>query len=368
MADYNSIEEVFAAGIKNMTIIRDGIKQDDGTDTVEGASWFVFNGAVASNVYVSGNSFMGLGTNAENLTVNRRDAAMWYLYREEGTLYNYYRFLKIRWRGYTSYSATGEAALLEYDVILWENGCISLHMITVPTENYTGTFALTAASALNYTKPTADNPDVTFTPKDKNNTAFAVEYTMLDLVPPYDRKYLIRSGATIYTVTGNALTALTQTEVTASLFREYGSDDLPDGALLAGLIDPEVLYWQDSEDKLPKIKLTIKGTPPLPQMFTSDPMDLTHESIAGIDHVVVDASEDVRFAISFDGGTTWKAYDGSAWFDTSETVPGMLTSTLNAITAEQWAEVVVMGSYMLRFWLPNITAYVDSVVIHYVNP
>ena len=180
--------------------------------------------------------------------------------------------------------------------------------------------------------------------------------------------YLIRSGSTLYTVTDGALTALAETEITASLFQTYGVDEIPDGTLLVGLTDPEILYWQDSTDELPSLSLTVKGTPPLPQMFTSKPMDLTHESIAGISHAAVDASEDVRFAISFDGGTTWKAHDGSAWFDTSDTVPGMLPSTMNAITAEQWAQIVTLTAYRLRFWLPNVTAYVKSVVMHYINP
>lgn len=199
-----------------------------------------------------------------------------------------------------------------------------------------------------------------------------VIYPMIDIVilltPLGVVKNLIRSNSTLYTITDGALSALAETEITASLFQTYGADDMPDGFLLVGLIDPEVLYWQDSVDELPTLSLTVKGTPPLPQMFTSEPMDLTHESIAGISHAVVDASEDVRFAISFDGGTTWKAHDGSAWFDTSDTVPGMLPSTMNAITAEQWAEVVVLDSYMVRFWMPNVTAYVKSVVMHYINP
>lgn len=181
-------------------------------------------------------------------------------------------------------------------------------------------------------------------------------------------KYLIRSEDTLYTITDSALSALTETEVTASLFLTYGMDGLPDGSLLVGLSDPEVLYWHDSTDALPILTAAVTGSPPFPQVATSDPMDLTHESIAGIDHAEVSASEDVRFAISFDGGATWKAHDGAAWFDTDDTTPGMLASTFNAITAEQWAEVVVLGSYMVRFWLPNVTASVESVVIHYINP
>ena len=185
----------------------------------------------------------------------------------------------------------------------------------------------------------------------------------------YDRKYLIRMGGTLYTISSSGLTPLTETEVTADLFRTYGFDEVPTGNLyMEGMVDPELLYWQDSQDELPTLTVTVKGTPPLPQMFTSEAMDLTHESIAGINYAEVDASEDVRFAISFDGGTTWKAFDGAAWFEVSDTAPGMLASTMNAITAEQWAEIVVLDSYMVRFWLPNVTAYVASVVMHYINP
>ena len=198
------------------------------------------------------------------------------------------------------------------------------------------------------------------------NTGAIIDYIVIQA--PYDKKYLIRSGSTLYTLADGALSALTETEVTAEVFRSYGLDEAPDGALLVGLTDPEVLYWHDSEDALPTLSLTVRGTPPMPQMFTSEPMDLTHESIAGIDHAAVDASADVRCAISFDDGATWIAHDGAAWFTVSDTVPGMLASTMNAITAEQWAEVVQLTAYRVRFWLPNVTAFVKSVVIHYINP
>lgn len=369
MADYNSIEEIFAAGIDNMEVLINNTAYDDNVFTAAGADWLKFNNVTVANVYVSGNTFFGFGSNAEHLKVNRRDAKMWYLYREEGTLFNYYRFLKFRWRGYSLYDNTSGSYSLIYDVILWENGCISLHMVDIPTTYYDGIFQLTAASVLTYTKPTDNAPDVTFTPQDENNTTFSVSYAAINLTPPYDRKYLSRMGGILYTITSSGLTALSETEVTADLFRTYGFDEVPTGNLfMEGMVDPELLYWQDSEDALQTLTATVKGTPPLPQMFTSEPIDLTHESIAGIDHAAVDASEDVRFAISFDDGASWKAFDGSAWFDTSDTVPGMLPSTMNAITAEQWAEVVVLESYMLRFWLPNVTAFVKSVVIHYINP
>lgn len=180
--------------------------------------------------------------------------------------------------------------------------------------------------------------------------------------------HIIRSGSTLYSVTDGTLTALAETEITASLFQTYGVDEIQDGALLATLTDPEVLFWQDSQDDLPDLSLTVTGTPPLPQVITSDSVDLAHESISAIDHVTANASEDVRFSVSFNGGATWLAYNGSGWVQTTETEPGMLASTMNAITTAQWAEIATLTSCMVRAWLPAVTSYVDSVVFHYINP
>lgn len=367
MADYNSIEEIFAAGIDNMEVLINNTAYDDNVFTAAGADWLKFNNVTVANVYVSGNTFFGFGSNTEHLKVNRRDAKMWYLYREEGTLFNYYRFLKFRWRGYTYYSATDAASLMEYDVILWENGCISLHMVTVPTSNYTGAFQLTAASAMTYTAPTADAPDVTFTPQDENNTTFSVSYAAINLTPPYDRKYLVRSGSIIYTVTDGAITALTETELTASIFQTYGVDDLPDGALLVGLTDPEVLYWHDSTDELPELTLSVTGSPPVPQVVISDSFDMSDPSILGIESVTIDSSSDVLFALSFDDGATWKAYDGIQWVTLEQQNSGMTAATFQNIPLEAWAEVVTSKQYRVRFVLMDATSYMTSLVIHYLN-
>lgn len=367
MTDYNSVEEIFAAGITNMEVLVNNTSYDDNVFTATGADWLKFNNATVGNVYVSGNTFFGFGSNAEHLKVNRRDAKMWYLYREEGTLFNYYRFLKFRWRGYTHYSATDAASLMEYDVILWENGCISLHMVTVPTSNYTGVFQLTAASALTYTAPTADAPDVTFAPQDENNTIYEVSYEVINLAQPYDRKYLIRSGSTLYTVADGALSALTETEISASLFQTYGVDDLPDGSLLVGLTDPEVLYWHDSTDDPPELTLTVTGSPPVPQIVVTNTQDMSDPSILGIESVTVDASEDVLFALSFDDGTTWKAYDGTQWVTLSTENSGMNKTTMENISLEAWAEVVTSAMYKLRLVLMDTGSYVSAVRVNYIN-
>ena len=54
MADYFSIKEVLATA-ENMAIIRDNSGNDDGTDTLTGVSWFIYNSVAAENIYVNGN-------------------------------------------------------------------------------------------------------------------------------------------------------------------------------------------------------------------------------------------------------------------------------------------------------------------------
>ena len=131
--NYNSIEEILSAGTTNMTVIRNNTKQDNGTDSLTGIDWFTFKEVIASTIYVNGNSWIGFGSSSGHLKVNHRDGALYSLYREEGTLYNYYKFLKIRWKGYSSYYTTSSLYAIEYDVILWDTGDISLHMISIPT-------------------------------------------------------------------------------------------------------------------------------------------------------------------------------------------------------------------------------------------
>lgn len=184
---------------------------------------------------------------------------------------------------------------------------------------------------------------------------------------PYDMRYLIRSGSTFYTVTDGALTALTETELSASLFQTYGVDDLPDGSLLVGLTDPEVLYWHDSADDLPVLTAAVTGLPPTPQVVVTDAQDMSDSTILGIESVTVTASEDVLFAISFDDGATWKAYDGAQWATVDTENAGMTKTTMENISLEAWAEVVTSTAYRLRFVLMDTTSYVTEVVINYLN-
>ncbi|WP_415967925.1 hypothetical protein [Emergencia timonensis] len=188
MINYNTVQEIIDAGITNMECLRNNSSQDDGTDTILGADWLTYNGNVCANIYVSGNSWVGLGTSTEHLKVNRRDTKMWYLYREEGTLYGQFNFIKMRWGGYSYYNQTSDSYKLTYDVVLFSNGVIMLHMIDIPTSSNDGAYSLTSDAVYNYTV-SLEQPDVTFYATDKGYNAIN-EVAVIDKL--FDIKYLIK--------------------------------------------------------------------------------------------------------------------------------------------------------------------------------
>ena len=169
MANYANLQAAIDAGITNMTVNpnRNNVKNDDGTDTIaSGITWFYFNSVQVTNLYISGNSWVGFGASSEQLKVNRRDAAVWYEYTETGTIKTY-RFLKLRWIGYSSFNQTSDAYLQQYDVFLLDNGQIYLNWYDVPTSSFDGTNALVCDSVTTTFSATAGTAcEYTFTPSD----------------------------------------------------------------------------------------------------------------------------------------------------------------------------------------------------------
>lgn len=182
-----------------------------------------------------------------------------------------------------------------------------------------------------------------------------------------DAKYLIRSSSVLYTVVDGVLSSLTETDVNAELFNTHGLNTVPDGSLLVDLIDPEVLYWQEDDKVPPELKMSVTGIPPLPQVVITEAYDMSHETILGINSVVATSSEDVLFAVSFDGGTTWHAHNGTQWEELASEEGGMANEIMSSITAEMWAEITTSTYYMFRFVLPNADSYFSSILVDYLN-
>lgn len=351
--NYNSINEILSAGTTNMTVIRNNTKSDDDTDTITGVSWFKFNGVVTSNIYASGNSWIGFGSSSEHLKVNRRDGAVYSIYREEGTLYNYYKFLKIRWDGYSRYNQTSSSYKVTYDVILWDTGDISLHMINIPTSYNTGTYSLVAGSTYSYTVSTS-SPDVTFT---KTNSGFTVSNSLIALELPYEKRYLIRSGTTYYTVVNNSLSEITVNTLTSTVFLENGVNEIPDVNLLYSLENPELLYWTENDEGL-KQGLILTGTPTLPQIVYFNNYTLT----SSIKELITVCSSDVLFTITTDGGNTWKYFDGSNWVVSTSASNGMTYEVIENMSSTMWSKLITSGTIKIRCALPNLSSYISNTI------
>lgn len=143
MADTVSFDSLLNT-TAGMTAIVSNKKHDDDVVSVTGIDWFTYAGKTASTIYVSGNNFIGFGQNAEQLKIWRRDGAIYYVYRQEGTLTSGKRFLKIRVEGYVYYSSTSSSYALKYEVFLIEGQTLFINVVQRPTSSsYTGTSSIT---------------------------------------------------------------------------------------------------------------------------------------------------------------------------------------------------------------------------------
>jgi hypothetical protein len=191
VANYDSIEEMMDT-TENMEHLVDNVGHDDDTMTFSGVDWFLFNGVKASNLYVSGNSWIGVGSNAEQLQICRRDAKMWHFYREEATLFHVYRVLKIRWEGYAQYNSTSSDVHLIYEWFFLETGDIMLNLILPPANSgYLGTNRINGSVNQNISVTAGQPMVLSLYSQDEEGVSFVLKYETLDIHAPYEQRYLL---------------------------------------------------------------------------------------------------------------------------------------------------------------------------------
>ena len=196
---YTSLQAAIDAGTTNMKAVRNNSGNDDSTDTVAtGITWFYFNSKQVTNLYVSGNSWIGFGASIEQLKVNRRDATVYYEYTETGTI-GTNKFFKLRWRGYSECGQTTSAYAQQFDVFLLDNGQIYLNWFKVPTSSFDGTKALVCGSTTtSFTATAGTAGEWTFTPTNvAAGTGWSVATGRPNIVVNYKT-----SGSSVYTVSG----------------------------------------------------------------------------------------------------------------------------------------------------------------------
>ena len=366
MVDYGTVDEILET-TENMVFIRNNSLNDDGTDVVTGVDWFQFNGKAATKLYVSGNSWVGIGENAEQLKIVRRDADLMTLRREEGTLWGTYRFLRIRWEGYSVHNNRTDATRLIWDVVFFDTGEICVRFETVPTNsNYLATSSLVTGGGTIEFVPLSGKT-ITFKPQDNAGKTFELKDHAPVFLDPYNRRYLVTdANHTLYTVADGALQKLVETELTAEVFETYGVQDIPDGNLLLTLTDPTILYWHDSENRFPDFRATYTGVP-IPQVLYSENIDMADETILGIEKVFADCDDRVLFAVSFDNGVSWWSCVDAVWAQLSEEKSGMSKAALEAISVDSWAEKATTGQIKYRFIISGADGYLKSLTTDYLN-
>lgn len=335
MANYNSIEEL-VAGVENATQLVSGTKYDDNSYTIDGVPAFVkYKGTSVSTIYANGNSYIGFGTDAEHFKYNRRDAAMYNLWKEEGTYLDTYSFFRIRWGGMGNYNSYGDPYKQTFDLIIFETGDVMFYAVNIPTSYYDG---VNSFADVDFTAPTTDSRYVSFYAQ--TDGTYRIEYAPISFVSPYVMKYLIRDSGKLYTITDGSLVEVTGT-LNAELFKASGIDTIPDGTLLMTLIAPEVLCWTNA-DTLPRLTATVQGMPKGSHDIVSDNIPLNKGNIYGITSVEATASDEATYLLSFDGGA-WMSYNEGKW---SASDVGMTTAELVAIPVNAWSSMVNSAKYM----------------------
>ena len=291
---------------EGMTCIRN-TPNDDGTDTVAGMPGFMFNGVSAANLYISGNEWIGIGTNAEQLQVCRRDGKVYYIYRQEGTLIDGTTFLKIRWEGYVQYNNTSESLRLIFEFFIFSNNDMFLNVIQTPTNSsYYGASNLICngqTTPLTICDGTGGGKMISFHSMDDQGKTWEItygEYTPSDI---YSNKYLIRSGGNYYIENEGELEQVDVESPTAACFYRYGMNELPDGELLVPLTNPDVLFWTNDPDESLQMRAEMVAYP-FPQTLTGY-ADMTSETILGIAMLSAEYSGEIKVKLSYDGGTTY---------------------------------------------------------------
>lgn len=556
MADYNSLADMMNT-TENMTQLINNSGQDDNVLTIDGVDWFFFKGTRASTLYVSGNSFIGMGVNAEQLLVCRRDTKLWNLYREEATLFGTYKVLKIRWEGYAQYNSQSADVAMKYEWFFIENGNMFLNLIPPKNGSYLGTSQIVAGVTRAFSVTAGQQTCVSFYATDEEGMDYEIAYEVMDVQAPFERKYLLSDKDGVYyrlehekafvdaielkgyqffrtgiipdqdtkvvvsfrtsvfndaalfgarestalnkfgvflsnstTIHGQYNTESTAAEVdeysgimvtvelskeglkrdgvviaeyteaeftapvemtvgtintnetldtryfrglifkvevwqgeeqvlnlipcvdeqvrpcfydtlsevcyyndgygtfgfvdegllfdeathlvpveieelTAEAFHLNGFVDFPRDVIFGRLVNPTLLYWQDSDTELPVYKMKLSAVPPVQTIYSKN-TEMTDSTILGIEKVVIEADDTTLFAFSFDGGETWRAYIEGMWVTLSEVTSGINRETVEAIGTDAWNEACTDKQYKIRFTLLE-GGYVNRIIVHYLN-
>ena len=316
MVDYNSVEDILNAGTSNMTYLINDEEYDDDDYLVSPPKWLKINSELIEELTVSGNSYIydDYGDSNFRLNVNQRDAEMYYLYKEEGTLGNTYNFFKIRWRGYPTYNDDDQYSSnnLIYDVLFFDTGDIMIYLVAQPEDYYDGTFSLRVGSnTYSFSELSKDKPYATFYSLNENNSEYQdVDMNIINFVIT-KKLFLLQNinDNNLYTITDNGLTSLNKTDIASQSFIDYGFSLRIFNTIYDFLdIDSyKLLYWIEENEAQETVKDTTKleivGLPETQYIIFDADID-TNKKLKGFS-----IRGEGKIQLSFDNGSTFKGYN-----------------------------------------------------------
>ena len=154
------------------------------------------------------------------------------------------------------------------------------------------------------------------------------------IIPIY---HLIRSQSNLYTLVNDTLSKISAS-LNTTTFKDYGFKTIPSNLKNAvkGLLDAELLYWQDEDMELINYKSTISGTAASPQIIYTKTytMPTTASRIKSID---IQSQSDVLYAFEFDGSGKWEIYLNKVWVPIEKIDAGLTAEEVGNI-GNGWAE------------------------------
>ena len=347
---YNSLARLMTEDDLNIEYVQKNSKNDDGTVLIShmfDKVGFKFDNDTVKYVQGTGNSQIYFDKKSKGLFVNNRDGAMYWFGFQEGTvgngiLYNYFR---IRFKGYSYYSSTDNAHLIEYDIVGLSTGDLYLKIYHWPTASNDGVNKLIMTNGELAFSPSADNLEFTFRHQDDQGTVFTVENGIIE--PKYaDVRYLFGDGTNIYKWdTKDDKLVQTSGSLSASTFQNEGTYVIPDVSLFKDFPKVQIYKWQDVGNV--EQRLQVKATPNVQEILAT--CDMSSSTIKSIGSINYTASDDVTVSYSFDNAT-WS------------TAKALKDLTVNDLL--NWHDTKTI---YFKFTLNTLDSYITSFKLNFSN-
>lgn len=138
---------------------------------------YYYNDTAYNIVYISGNSWIGIGSSTEHIKFNRRDtyiSTYYYQLIEAEDI----KTMKIRWEGWTPYSSRTDPYKYIWECFIMETGDIFIALVHKgASANFDGTFTMYGQT---YTIST-NQPYVSFYRQNKEGTEWEIVYDKFDM-------------------------------------------------------------------------------------------------------------------------------------------------------------------------------------------